>query len=155
MTVVASYAAAEFAEGSPEVWLLFICPHTLLSKLHRGNGHRRGLPREEASRVLARYERKVAAEADLNIGSVRHFFGGHEDLLAAAAQEAGDRMGRRLEHHPVEQLRGLTGEKALNALQDLLEQVLPVDEPRKVEAIVVLEFIRASRTQAVFASSAA
>ena len=54
MTVVASYAAAEFAEGSPEVWLLFICPHTLLSKLHRGNGHRRGLPREEASRVLAR-----------------------------------------------------------------------------------------------------
>ena len=84
MTVVASYAAAEFAEGSPEVWLLFICPYTLLSKLHRGNGHRRGLPREEASRVLARYQRKVA-----------------------------------------------------------------------VEAIVVLEFIRASRTQAVFASSAA
>lgn len=99
--------------------------------------------------------RKVAVEADLNIGSVRHFFDGRDDLLAAAAQEAGDRMGRRLAHHPVEQLRGLTGEKALNALQDLLEQVLPVDGPRKIEAIVVLELIRASRTQPVFASSAA
>jgi hypothetical protein len=84
VTVVARYAAAEFAEGSPEFWLLFICPHPLLSILHRGNEHRRGLPREEASRVLARYQRKVA-----------------------------------------------------------------------VEAIVVLEFIRASRTQSVFASSAA
>jgi len=99
--------------------------------------------------------RKVAVEAELNIGSVRHFFNGHEDLLAAAAQEAGNRMGRRLAQHPVEQLRGLTGEEALNALQNFLEQVLPLDEPRKEEAIVVLEFIRASRTQPVFASSAA
>lgn len=99
--------------------------------------------------------RKVAAEADLNIGSVRHFFDGREGLLAAAAQEAGNRMGQRLTHHPVEQLRGLKGEEALVALQDLLEQVLPVDEPRSVEAIVVLELIRASRTQTVFASSAA
>lgn len=60
--VVARYAAAEFAEGSPEVWLLFICLHTLLSILHRGNEHRQGLPGEEASRVLARYELARAAE---------------------------------------------------------------------------------------------
>lgn len=99
--------------------------------------------------------RKVAAEADLNIGSVRHFFDGHEDLLTAAAHEAGNRMGQRLMHHPVEQLRGLDGEEALTALQDLLEQVLPVDEARRMEAIIVLELIRASRTQTVFASSAA
>ena len=99
--------------------------------------------------------RKVAVEAKLNIGSVRHFFNGHEDLLAAAAQEAGDRMGRRLAHYPVEQLRGLTGEEALSTLQNLVEQVLPVDEPRKEEAIVVLEVNRASRTQPVYASCAA
>lgn len=99
--------------------------------------------------------RKVAAEANLNIGSVRHFFDGHEDLLEAAAQEAGNRMGRRLMHHPVEQLRGLRGKEAVNALQELLEQVLPVDGPRTVEAIIVIEFIRASRTQTIFASSAA
>lgn len=98
--------------------------------------------------------RKVAAEAALNIGSVRHFFNGHEDLLAAAANEAGNRMGQRLIHHPVEQLRGLEGDEALDALQVLLEQVLPVDEERRTEAIIVIEFIRASRTRAVFAPSA-
>ncbi|WP_198587525.1 TetR/AcrR family transcriptional regulator, partial [Brevibacterium epidermidis] len=40
--------------------------------------------------------RKVADESGLNIGSVRHYFDGHHDLLTAAAEEAGDRMGRRL-----------------------------------------------------------
>ena len=99
--------------------------------------------------------RKVAAETNLHIGPVRHFFDGHEALLTAAAHEAGNRMGQRLMHHPVEQLRGLDGEEALTALQDLLEQVLPVDEERRMEAIIVLELIRASRTQTVFASSAA
>lgn len=36
--------------------------------------------------------RKVAAESGLNIGSVRHYFRGHDELLIAAAEEAGDRM---------------------------------------------------------------
>ena len=63
-------------------------------------------------------------------------------------------MGRRLMHHPVEQLSGLEGEEALTALQDLLEQVLPVDEERRRGSIVVIELIHASRTQPVFAASA-
>ncbi len=71
MMVVARYAAAEFAEGSPEVWLLFICLHTLLSILHRGNEHRQGLPREKASRVLVWYERKVAVEAIVVLELIR------------------------------------------------------------------------------------
>lgn len=37
---------------------------TLLEILHRGDEHRTGLPREEASRVLARYELARAAEQD-------------------------------------------------------------------------------------------
>ena len=94
--------------------------------------------------------RKVAAEAGLNIGSVRHFFDGHEDLLAAAAEEAGDRMGRRLAHHPVDGLRGLAGAEALDALQALVEEVLPVDAERRDESIVVLELILAARTRPVF-----
>ncbi|WP_017596550.1 TetR/AcrR family transcriptional regulator [Nocardiopsis potens] len=94
--------------------------------------------------------RKVAVEAGLNVGSVRHYFDGHEDLLAAAAEEAGDRMGRRLAHHPVDGLRGLTGEEALDALQALVEEVLPVDEERRDESIVVLELILAARTRPVF-----
>jgi ATPase subunit of ABC transporter with duplicated ATPase domains len=35
---------------------------TLLEILHRGDGHRRGMPREEAARVLDRYELAYAAE---------------------------------------------------------------------------------------------
>ncbi|HEU4544527.1 MAG TPA: ATP-binding cassette domain-containing protein [Jiangellaceae bacterium] len=35
---------------------------TLLAILHRGDGHRRGMPREEASRTLDRYELAYAAE---------------------------------------------------------------------------------------------
>jgi ATPase subunit of ABC transporter with duplicated ATPase domains len=35
---------------------------TLLAILHRGDGHRRGMPREEASRALDRYELAYAAE---------------------------------------------------------------------------------------------
>lgn len=94
--------------------------------------------------------RKVADESGLNIGSVRHYFDGHHDLLNAAAEEAGARMGQRLAAHPAEGLRGLTGEEALDALQALVETVMPVDEPRRDEAIVVVELIMASRTMPVF-----
>lgn len=94
--------------------------------------------------------RKVAVEAGLNIGSVRHYFNGHEDLLSAAAERAGDRMGDRLAPHPPEALRGLSDEQALDALQTVVEAVLPVDEDRRSEAIVLLEFILASRTRPVF-----
>lgn len=94
--------------------------------------------------------RKVADESKLNIGSVRHYFDGHNGLLAAAAQEAGDRMGRRLATHPVERLRGLSETEAINALQALLEEVLPVDDQRHDETLVVVELIMASRTRPVF-----
>lgn len=94
--------------------------------------------------------RKVADESGLNIGSVRHYFDGHHDLLAAAAQEAGDRMGHRLAKYPVEHLRGLRGSNAIDALQALIEEVLPVDEQRREESIVVAEFVMASRTRPVF-----
>jgi AcrR family transcriptional regulator len=99
--------------------------------------------------------RKVAAEAGLNIGSVRHYFEGHEDLLAAAARESGERMGRRLARHPAEGLAGLSGEPAVEALRELVEQVLPVDGQRRAEAVVVTELILASRTRPVFAPVAA
>ena len=99
--------------------------------------------------------RKVAEESGLNIGSVRHYFDGHHDLLNAAAKEAGARMGKRLESHPAEKLRGLTGEAALDALQALVETVMPVDEARRDEAIVVVELIMASRTMPVFRATSA
>ncbi|GAA1253092.1 TetR family transcriptional regulator C-terminal domain-containing protein [Prauserella halophila] len=94
--------------------------------------------------------RKVAEEAGLNIGSVRHYFDGHLDLLAAAAQEAGDRMDRRLARHPVERLRQLRGTEALDAVQSLVEEVLPLDQQRRDETTVVVELVMASRTRPVF-----
>ncbi|WP_329014516.1 TetR/AcrR family transcriptional regulator [Streptomyces sp. NBC_00690] len=94
--------------------------------------------------------RKVAAEAGLNIGSVRHYFDNHHDLVAAAVHETGDRMGRRLAKHTPESLVGLRGEDAINALQALVEEVLPVDEARCAEAAVLLEFMIAARTKPVF-----
>jgi ATPase subunit of ABC transporter with duplicated ATPase domains len=39
-----------------------LAARTLLAILHRGDGHRRGMPREEASRALDRYELAYAAE---------------------------------------------------------------------------------------------
>lgn len=93
--------------------------------------------------------RKVAKESGLNIGSVRHYFDGHHGLLAAAAQEAGDRMGRRLATHPVERLRELRGAEAMDAFQSLVEEVLPIDEQRRDETLVVVELIMASRTRPV------
>ncbi|OLT39017.1 TetR family transcriptional regulator [Saccharomonospora sp. CUA-673] len=94
--------------------------------------------------------RKVADEAGLNIGSVRHYFDGHLDLLAAAAKEAGDRMAQRLAQHPVERIRQLRRSEALDAVQALIEEVLPLDEQRRDEAIVVVELVMASRTRPVF-----
>lgn len=94
--------------------------------------------------------RKIAEESGLNIGSVRHYFGGHHELLTAAADEAGNRMGRRLSAHPPEELHGLEGDTAVDALQALVETVMPIDEARHEEAIVVVELVMASRTMSVF-----
>lgn len=89
--------------------------------------------------------RKVAAEADLNIGSVRHFFHGHGDLLVAAATEAGDRMDARLGAIPIDGLCHANSVDTVKVLRALLEQVLPMDAERTEEAIVVVEFVLASR----------
>lgn len=94
--------------------------------------------------------RKVADESGLNIGSVRHYFNGYRELLSAVAQEAGDRMARRLAQYPVTKLRGLHGEAAVDALQLVVEAVLPIDQERLAEAIIIVEFIMASRTKPVF-----
>ncbi|MCH6196185.1 TetR family transcriptional regulator C-terminal domain-containing protein [Corynebacterium mastitidis] len=129
-------------------------PARINAEERRGHVVRAGFAQVVAEGVEGLTLRKVAARAGLNIGSVRHFFDGHEDLLAAVAQEAGDRMGRRLAAYPPERLSGLKGEAAVDALQELIEQVLPVDAARREEAIVVVEFIRASRVRAVFAPAA-
>lgn len=94
--------------------------------------------------------RKVAVESGLNIGSVRHYFDDHRNLLVAAATEVGDRMGKRLTRYSTDTLVGLEGEPAVDALQALLEELLPLDDERRVESIVLTEFIVAARVNPVF-----
>lgn len=94
--------------------------------------------------------RKVAAESGLNIGSVRHYFHDHRHLLVAAATEVGDRMGKRLTRYPADSLTGLTDEPAVDALQALVEELLPLDDERRVESIVLTEFIVAARVNPIF-----
>lgn len=94
--------------------------------------------------------RKVAAESGLNIGSVRHYFDDHRNLLVAAATAVGNRMGKRLTRYSTDTLAGLEGEAAADALQALLEELLPLDDARRVESIVLTEFIVASRVNPIF-----
>ncbi|MET8732042.1 TetR family transcriptional regulator C-terminal domain-containing protein [Streptomyces parvus] len=94
--------------------------------------------------------RKVAAESGLNIGSVRHYFDDHRNLLVAAVTEVGDRMGKRLTRYSADTLVGLDGEPAVDALQALLEELLPLDDERRVESIVLTEFIVAARVNPIF-----
>ncbi|WP_226366967.1 TetR/AcrR family transcriptional regulator [Pseudonocardia sp. ICBG162] len=94
--------------------------------------------------------RKVAAESGLNIGSVRHYFDDHRNLLVAAVTEVGDRMGKRLTRYSTDMLVGLDNESAADALQDLVEELLPLDNERRVESIVLIEFIVAARVNPIF-----
>src|SRR5690606_22828935 len=82
--------------------------------------------------------------------SVRHYFDDHSHLLVAAATEVGDRMGKRLTRYEIDTFTGYTGERAVDALQRLLEELLPIDETRRVESIVLTEFIIAARVNPIF-----
>ncbi|MEV0107938.1 TetR family transcriptional regulator C-terminal domain-containing protein [Nocardia sp. NPDC050799] len=98
--------------------------------------------------IAAATFRKVAVEADLNVGSVRHYFADHESLVVAVATEVGDRMGRRLTRHPAPEKgdRGAAGRHLLAVLAELV----PLDEERHREAVVLLEIIAASRLDPAF-----
>lgn len=92
--------------------------------------------------------RKVAVAAGLNVGSVRHYFADHESLVVAAVTEAGDRMGKRLARHPAP--TGADGGAARRYLFDVVAELIPSDAEKEREAIVLMEVIAASRTNASF-----
>lgn len=93
--------------------------------------------------------RTVADESHLNVGSIRNTYGSQHDLLAAAAEEVGDRMNRRLKHHD---LTGTPGTHTVESAAAALGELLPLDEDRRRENIVLGEFMMASRTKEVFRS---
>ncbi|WP_166982775.1 TetR/AcrR family transcriptional regulator [Paramicrobacterium fandaimingii] len=93
----------------------------------------------------------IAAESGLAVGSVRHYFVGHSELLTFAAEALVDRTTARLESHLVVlTAAGSAAARRLSAV-DMLCEVLPLDGVREVEAAVWLEFAVAARLSTEFA----
>lgn len=86
--------------------------------------------------------RNVAAEAGLAIGSVRHYFAGHTELMVFAMRAMSDRVSRRLLGH----VEDLQKDRRAAAVAMLCE-LLPLDDRRRDEATVWLAFAMAARTR--------
>ena len=83
--------------------------------------------------------RRVAREAGLSTGSLRHVFTTQAELLAFAMSALGERIGERMAALP-------PGAAPLDAAEALLGQVLPLDDERRREAEVWFAFIARART---------
>ncbi|MBB4742961.1 AcrR family transcriptional regulator [Actinoplanes octamycinicus] len=96
--------------------------------------------------------RTVADEAGLAIGSVRHYFDGHQELIIFAAQELDRRIGERVWAH-AERILALLGtagsrDERRRLSEELLAEWLPLDEQRQREAVLRHTFTMAARTRA-------
>ncbi|GLY76906.1 TetR/AcrR family transcriptional regulator [Actinoallomurus iriomotensis] len=100
--------------------------------------------------------RTVAEEAGLSIGSVRHYFASHHDLMTFAMRSMLDRLGTRLRTRLDElgDFRRLSPAERLRAATDLLAELLPLDTRRRSEVAVFLDFMVASRTDTSFQAPA-
>jgi AcrR family transcriptional regulator len=92
--------------------------------------------------------RTVAAEAGLNIGSLRHYFATQQELMRFAMTSMIERVAERLRVTVAEagDLAALSPEERLELAARLLGELLPLDEPRRAEVTVFLDFAAASRT---------
>ncbi|HEY2062847.1 MAG TPA: TetR family transcriptional regulator C-terminal domain-containing protein [Amycolatopsis sp.] len=91
--------------------------------------------------------RSVATEAELNIGSVRHYFDGQRDLMRFAMRSTIDRVTARLERRreSLRPLSELTRDEAADQLTEFLAELLPLDATRRAEGGVLVEFLVAAR----------
>ncbi|KAA9164884.1 TetR family transcriptional regulator [Amycolatopsis acidicola] len=100
--------------------------------------------------------RTVAAEAGLNVGSVRHYFESQAELMRFAMRSMIDRVSARVRQR-VEALGDpaeLTARERKKAAAELLCELLPLDEQRRAEVTVFLEFAIAARTDPTLADLA-
>ena len=86
--------------------------------------------------------RTVAAEAGLSAGSLRHVFASQSQLLAFAMELVIDRADARVSALP---LRG-TG---LQSAEDIVVELLPLDDDRRIEMEVYLALFAASGSDPV------
>ncbi|MER5729867.1 TetR/AcrR family transcriptional regulator [Streptomyces sp. NPDC002138] len=92
--------------------------------------------------------RNVADEAGLNIGSVRHYFATHQELMIFAMRSMVGRVSGRLLRHvdAAPDLRACSREERRKVVAALLEELLPLDDARRAEVTVFVEFAAAART---------
>ncbi|MEU1733649.1 TetR family transcriptional regulator C-terminal domain-containing protein [Streptosporangium sp. NPDC020145] len=92
--------------------------------------------------------RAVADEAGLNIGSLRHYFANQQELMGFAMRSMLDRVEGRLLRRidEVGDLEALTGEQRRRLSLNLFAELLPLDEARRAEAAVFVDFVTAART---------
>jgi AcrR family transcriptional regulator len=95
--------------------------------------------------------RNVADRAGLAIGSVRHYFDGHQELIIFAVRELDRRITERLRAHGdqiMESLATAGGRAERRRLaEELLAEFLPLDEARRREAVLRHTFLAAARTR--------
>lgn len=92
--------------------------------------------------------RKVADEAGLNIGAVRHYFGSHEELMTAAAREILERISARLRAEVAE---FEAGADPAQTTRQMLSELLPLDEVRRYETTVMFTLLEQSRFTPAYA----
>ncbi len=93
----------------------------------------------------------VAERAGLAVGSVRHFLGTRAELIAFAFDTMVDRISARITSRVEDMAMAmenntLDSEQRLTAVTDMLCELIPLDQQRRDEAIVWLEFETAART---------
>lgn len=92
--------------------------------------------------------RSVAEEAGLAIGSVRHYFGGHDELIVFAMRALGDRLEARLAGHiPVLLDPATPRSRRQEATEAFLGELLPLTEQTRAEADVWLAFSAAAKNR--------
>lgn len=99
--------------------------------------------------------REVADEADLAVGSVRHYFASSDELLAHSFGVVVDRIAGRLdaaEDRLAETAPGSAEHR--RGVLTLLGELLPLDEERAVDACVWMAFKNAARTKPFLAAEA-
>lgn len=100
--------------------------------------------------------RSVADDAGLAIGSVRHYFRGHDELIVFAMRALGDRVEARLLRHLPELLDPETPRSRRQELTEaLLGELLPLTEQTRAETDVWLAFSAAAKYRPDLAEEAA
>ncbi|AZQ74122.1 TetR family transcriptional regulator [Streptomyces luteoverticillatus] len=91
--------------------------------------------------------RNVAQEAGLAVGSVRHYFADHSDLMLFAMRELARRVEARVRDHAEHLLATPPADNRAALVEDLLAEFLPLDQARHDEAVLWLAFCTAARVR--------